>query len=265
MTGVLRSERAALLGCEIDRLGMAATIARCEDLIDARAGVQHVVVNVAKLVSLRDDARLREIVAGCELVNADGQPVVWASRLVGDPLPERVAGIDLMVRLCARAEERGYSVYLLGARREVLEEAVRRLRSRYPRLRIGGYRDGYFDDAESPAVCAAIRSARPDILFVGMSSPRKEYWIAEHRGELGVPFTMGVGGAFDIVAGVRRRAPVWMQRAGLEWLFRLLQEPRRLWRRYFVTIARFLTLVAREAVVRRRGRAGGGPAEEAAR
>lgn len=249
-------ERARILGCEIDRLDMAGTLEQCERLIESRAVAQHVVVNAAKLVAIQDDARLRSIIDRCELVNADGQSVVWAARILGDPLPERVAGIDLMDRLLERAEKRGYRVFFLGARNDVLDEAMRRLRGRHPRLRIAGCRDGYFQDAESAAVCAVIRAADPDILFVAMSSPRKEQWLAEHLADVGVPFAMGVGGALDVLAGATRRAPRWVQRAGLEWLFRLVQEPRRLWRRYLVTNARFALLVARELRHRRRKRRG---------
>ncbi len=242
--------RARVLGCAIDRLDMDETVRRCEELIVSGGSAQHVVVNAAKLVALRRDLRLREIVGRCALVSADGQSVVWASRLLGDPLPERVAGIDLMERLLALAEERGYRVFILGARPDVLERAVERLRERHPRLIVAGTRDGYFRDGESAEVCAEIRAARPHILLVAISSPRKEYWLGRHTAELGVPFAMGVGGAIDVVAGVTRRAPSWLQRAGLEWLFRLLQEPRRLARRYLVTNTRFALLLAAELLRR---------------
>ena len=151
-----------------------------------------------------------------------------------------------MYRLLALAEEKSYRVYILGAHADVLERAVARLREQYPRLPIAGYRDGWFDDAESADVCAEIRAAEPDILLVAISSPRKEYWLEEHGRELGVPLMMGVGGAIDVVAGITKRAPAWAQRAGLEWFFRLAQEPRRLLWRYSVGNARFLALLARE-------------------
>ena len=208
---------------------------------------KHLSVNAAKLVQMQRDARLRAIAANCALVSADGQSVVWASRLFRRPLPERVAGIDLMERLLKLAEREGYGVYVLGARADVLERAVGMFRLRYPRLEIVGYRDGYFHDDESPSICDAIRLAVPQILFVAMSSPRKEYWLAEHAGELGTPLLVGVGGAIDIFAGVRSRAPGWLQAAGLEWSYRLLQEPRRLIRRYAVTNTVFVWLVLRQA------------------
>jgi N-acetylglucosaminyldiphosphoundecaprenol N-acetyl-beta-D-mannosaminyltransferase len=244
------TDRVQLLGCGIDALDMEMTVERCRRFIETRASVHQVSVNAAKLVALRSDPKLREIVGRSPLVNADGQSVVWASRILGRPLPGRVAGIDLMLRLLELAEEQGYRVYFLGARPEVLGEAVEKLHRRHARLQVAGYRDGYFSDAENDVVCAEIRAAEADVLFVAMSSPRKEYWLAENADKLGVPFVMGVGGALDVVAGTTRRAPLWAQRVGLEWLVRLLQEPRRLFGRYARTNSRFVWLVARELVRR---------------
>lgn len=241
-----RNGRATVLDCDIDRVDLDEALTRCEAAIESHHFVQHMAINVAKLVAMRDDARLRESVARCELVTADGQGVVWASRMLHDALPERVTGIDLMQRLLARAAQRGYRVYVLGARREILERAVKRIRSDYPELELAGYRDGYYEDSEEPEVAQAIKAANPDILFVAMNSPRKELFLARYRDHLQVPFVMGVGGAIDVVAGLRRRAPVWVQRMGLEWLFRMVQEPRRLGPRYLSTNARFLLLVGRE-------------------
>jgi N-acetylglucosaminyldiphosphoundecaprenol N-acetyl-beta-D-mannosaminyltransferase len=245
-------DRALVLGCEIDRLDMDATVERCAEIIDAGEPTQHVAINVAKVVALRDDPKLRDVVERCELVSVDGQPIVWASRLLGDPLPERVAGIDLMFRLLGLAEERGYRVYVLGAKQDVLETAIARLGERYPGLVVAGYHHGYFTEDESPEICELVRASEPHILFVAMSSPRKEFWLAEHARDLGVPFSMGVGGSIDVVAGVTRRAPGWMQRTGLEWFYRFAQEPRRLGPRYLRTNLRFVGLVARELVPGRR-------------
>lgn len=238
--------RAEILACEIDRVDLAGALARCEESIASRRYVQHMAINAAKLVAMRDDAELARVVRGCELVTADGQAVVWASRVLRDPLPVRVAGIDLMEALLERAATKGYRVYILGARQEVLEQAVARLLERHPGLQIVGRRDGYFADAEEAEVAAEIAWARADILFVAMSSPRKELFLGRQGPHMGVPFVMGVGGAIDVVSGITRRAPRIMQRLGLEWLFRLLQEPRRLFRRYAVTNARFIQLVLGE-------------------
>lgn len=238
--------RAQVLGCAIDRLDLAEALARCEEAIASRRFVQHMAINAAKLVAMQGDPELAGVIRGCELVTADGQAVVWASRLLGDPLPERVAGIDLMEALFARAAERGWRVYVLGARQEVLEQAVARLRERHPALVFAGYRDGYFGHEQDPEVAAEIAAARADILFVAISSPRKELFLGRYGRQMGVPFVMGVGGAIDVVSGITRRAPRLWQQLGIEWLYRLLQEPRRLFRRYAVTNARFVGLVLHE-------------------
>ena len=244
-------KRVKLLGVKIDALTMEETLERCDEVIRDGGYAQHMAINAAKLVSLRDDDRLRSIVNGCDLINADGQAVVWASRVLGAPLPERVAGIDLMMRLVALAEDREWPVYFLGAKADILERAVTRLRAEHPRLHVAGYRDGYFSADEAGAVCEAIRASGAKILFVAMSTPQKEYFLGEYGPGLQIPFVMGVGGAIDVVAGVARRAPRAWQRLGLEWLYRLLQEPRRMFGRYARTNSRFLWLVARERVARR--------------
>jgi N-acetylglucosaminyldiphosphoundecaprenol N-acetyl-beta-D-mannosaminyltransferase len=243
--------RARVLGCEIDRVDMERAVERCERFIVDKSLGQHLAVNAAKLVAMRNDPALREIASRCELVTADGQAVVWASRLLGDPLPARVAGIDLMWELLALAERQGYRVFILGARPAVLDRALTHFRLRHPALVVAGARDGYFADSEHADVVAEIAAARPDMLFVGMSSPAKEYFLGLYGRSLGVPFIMGVGGALDVAAGVKRRAPVVMQRAGLEWLFRLAQEPQRLLGRYVATNSRFVLMTFQQAARRR--------------
>ena len=240
--------RVRVLGCEIDPLTMEETVARCDELVLAGGFAQHMAINAAKLVALRDDDRLREIVNRCELVNADGQAVVWASRLLGAPLPERVAGIDLMLELFGLAERRGWPVYVLGARADVLDTAVRELRGAIRSWSSPATATATSARTEAGDVCREIRDSGARILFVAMSTPRKEYFLGEHGPSLGVPLVMGVGGAIDVVAGVTRRAPRAWQRLGLEWLYRLLQEPRRMLGRYARTNTRFLWLVARERV-----------------
>jgi N-acetylglucosaminyldiphosphoundecaprenol N-acetyl-beta-D-mannosaminyltransferase len=197
---------------------------------------------------VHEDPHLSAIMEECAIVSADGQGVVWASRLLGDPLPERVNAADLMEALFPVAEAKGYRVYVLGARQEVLERAISNLRREFPRLEIAGYRNGYFGPADDAEVVGEVRTAEPDMLFAAMSSPRKEYWLAEHKHELGVPFVMGVGGAIDAVAGVTRRAPMWVRKIGMEWFFRMVQEPRRLVRRFMIGNAKFALLLTREVI-----------------
>jgi N-acetylglucosaminyldiphosphoundecaprenol N-acetyl-beta-D-mannosaminyltransferase len=249
--------RARILGCVIDRLDLAQTVARVEEIIAAGVPSQHLAVSATNVVALHEDPRLQEIARNCALVSVDGQGVVWASRLLGDPLPERVMALDLMESLMPVAQERGYRIFILGAKQEVLERAVARLRCDYPRLIVAGFRNGYFGPAESEAVIQEIRAARPDMLFVAMPSPRKEYWLFEHLEDLGVPFVMGVGGGVDVIAGVVRRAPKFIQRSGFEWLFRVAQEPRRLFRRFMVGNAKFVWLFLKELAAHLRRRVAG--------
>jgi N-acetylglucosaminyldiphosphoundecaprenol N-acetyl-beta-D-mannosaminyltransferase len=242
----MKQRRAHLFGTPVDALTMDETLARIDDLVRLGDPVQHCVINASKVVLMEDDPDLRAIVADCGLVNADGQAIVWASRVLGDPVPERVAGIDLFARLLGLAEKRGYSVFFLGARPEVVAEVARRAVARHPSLKVAGWHDGYFDGPEEQALLERLSRLGPDLLFVGMPSPRKEYWLAENLERSRATFAMGVGGSFDVVAGLTRRAPSWAQRLGLEWAYRFAQEPRRLWRRYLVGNLRFLALVARE-------------------
>ena len=243
---------ADVMGLRIERLDLDATIRRVDELIQAGNPSQHVAINAAKVVAMRTDQKLAAIVHGCDLVSADGQAVVWASRLLADPLPERVAGIDMMYALLQRATVMGYRVYFFGARQAVVQQVVAICQTRYPQLKIGGWRCGYFTTEEESDIVADIQQSDSQILFVAMGTPKKEYWIAQHLSELGPTFCMGVGGSFDVLAGEARRAPHWMQRAGMEWLYRLLQEPRRLFGRYARTNAIFLLMLVREWLRRRR-------------
>lgn len=240
------SDRVALLGAGIDALTLEGTVERIERWVGSGRIAQHGCVNAAKLVRLQRDAALRDALADCDIVTADGQPVVWASRLLGTPLPERVAGIDLMEALLERARIRAYRVYLLGARREVVERASAEIRRRHDGIAIVGFHHGYFPPEDEVAIVDRIAEAEPDLLFIALETPQKELFLARHRDRLKVPFAMGVGGAFDVLAGRRRRAPRWARRLGLEWAFRFAQDPRRLARRYLVGNSRFVALVLGE-------------------
>lgn len=252
-----RVERVNVLGCMLDRLTFEEAVDFCEEVVRSRGFAQHMSVNAAKLVAMRDNAELRDSVNRCELITADGQSIIWASRLLGEPLPCRVAGIDLMGALLARAAETGHRVYILGAKPEILQRAAERMQAEYPGLVLAGYRDGYYADAEEAEVAAQIARARPDILFVAMSSPRKEYFLARHGRAIDARFVMGVGGSIDVYAGLVNRAPAFWQRAGMEWLYRLIQEPRRLLARYAKTNTAFMVLLIRELLRRRFVRASG--------
>jgi N-acetylglucosaminyldiphosphoundecaprenol N-acetyl-beta-D-mannosaminyltransferase len=240
-----------VLGVHVDALTLEEVLDRVHEVIAERGRLQIGVINAAKLVNMRHDATLCEDVLSSDLILADGLSVVWASRLLGRALPERVAGIDLMLGMLRRGNEHGYRIYCLGATEEVLTATIRRIRSDYPRLEIAGHHHGYFTPEEEPAIAHAIAEAQPDILLVGMTSPRKEHFLARWSESLAVPVCHGVGGSFDVVAGKVERAPLGWQRLGLEWLYRVKQEPRRLWRRYLVTNTAFCALVARAWIAER--------------
>lgn len=244
--------------------GISIAAVRIDDvlpLVDAaiaeRRPFQIGVVNAAKVVNMQRDPRLRDDVLASDIVLADGMSLVWASRLIGQPLPERVAGIDLMFRLLERAAEKGHRVFCLGATAEVLDAAVRNFRALYPALVIAGTQHGYFSAAEEAGVAQAIAASRADIVFIAMTSPRKEQFLAQWSRSLDVPVWHGVGGSFDVAAGKVERAPMLWQRLGLEWLYRVKQEPRRLWKRYLVTNTLFVRAVFVEWLAQRRPRVAG--------
>jgi N-acetylglucosaminyldiphosphoundecaprenol N-acetyl-beta-D-mannosaminyltransferase len=243
-----------LFGVPIAPATMEEALDQVDRAIRERRRLLIGVVNAAKLVNMRRDRELRQDVLSSDVIFADGMSVVWASRFLGRPLPERVTGIDLMHGILERGQKNGYRVYLLGATREVVETAADRMRQQYPGVAIVGRQHGYFSDAEEEAVASAIAEARPDVLFVAITSPRKERFLARWSGRLEVSVWHGVGGSLDVVAGKVARAPEAWQRLGLEWLYRVKQEPGRLWRRYLLTNSVFLAMVVSEWARARRSR-----------
>jgi N-acetylglucosaminyldiphosphoundecaprenol N-acetyl-beta-D-mannosaminyltransferase len=245
--------RRIVFGTTLDPLTMGEVVARCVEAVEGDQRLTIGVVNAAKVVNMRVDAVLRQAVLDSDLVLADGQSVVWAARLLGHRLPERVAGIDLFTELMAEGARRGYRAYFLGATPEVLARVTDEVRLRHPGLGIAGARDGYFAAEEAAEVAAEIAASGADLLFLGITSPKKEIFIREWGEASRAKIIHGVGGSFDVLAGQIRRAPPRWQRLGLEWLYRMLQEPLRLGPRYVRTNGRFLLLVAREWGRRGRG------------
>jgi N-acetylglucosaminyldiphosphoundecaprenol N-acetyl-beta-D-mannosaminyltransferase len=235
-----------------------ASMGETVDLIDAAVAAdrftQHVVVNVAKIVNMQRDPQLDASVRECDIINIDGMGVVLGARLLGHNVPERVAGVDLFHELLAMSASKGYSVYLLGAKDEVVGETARRVQQLYPGLKLAGYHHGYFWDDEE-AMVNKVRESGAQLLFVAITSPKKENFINRWRDQLGVTFVMGVGGTFDVVAGKVKRAPVWMQKWGLEWLYRVIQEPRRMWKRYLVTNSKFAWMLLKAKLAKWLGKA----------
>lgn len=244
--------RVNVAGIYVDNLSEDETLARIDELIAGGGSHYMTVVNAAKVVAARRDKQLRDRLAKAAIVTADGMSVVWASRLVGNPLKQRVTGIDLFGRLVDHAAGRGLSVYFLGARDASVRGVAKHFTARFPDLRVAGYRNGYFDESLSPEIAEEIKRSGADLLFVAMGSPRQEGWISLYLESTGARFALGVGGSFDHLSGLQRRAPAWMQRAGLEWLHRFVREPRRLWRRYLIGNTIFIWLVAKQMLSRNR-------------
>lgn len=231
-------QRIRLLDMNIDNVTMEEAMDRVGSFVERRSGALVVTPNVDHVMLYQKSHEFRAVYDEADLVLADGVPLMWGARLTGQRLKEKVSGSDLFPLLCARAAEKGWRVFLLGGRPGAAAAAADVLQRRHPRLRVAGTYCppmGFERDLEANArAIEAVRKAKPDILFVGVGSPKQEYWIRRWRKDLLVPVAIGVGAAFDFLSGQVRRAPVWMQRAGLEWLWRLAQEPKRLWKRYLI-------------------------------
>ena len=235
----------------VNAINMQQTIDYVEKIIAEGNPTQHVVINASKINLMEDDSKLAQIVNSCPLINADGASVVWAAKRLGIPLKERVTGCDLFQKLMAVSEKKGYKVFLFGAKEEVVTKVKAIYEQQYPNIQIVGYRNGYFTEKDEPQIVKQMRDSEADMMFVAFSSPKKEYWVSKYLNEINIPFVMGVGGSFDIVAGVTKRAPIWFQEHGLEWFYRFVQEPRRMWKRYIIGNARFVALTYKYKFIRR--------------
>ncbi len=248
--------RVALGGVLVDQIDLKAAVARIHQFLRSGQPHQVVTVNLDFLSIAARDPEFQATLNTADLAVADGMPLVWLSRLRGQPLPERVAGVELVTESCRVAAELDRGVFLLGAAPGVAEAAGRRLQSMYPRLRIAGTYSppiGPLSLQENQRIVEAVRASGADLLFVALGAPRQDLWIREHQAQLHVSVAMGVGCVLDLLAGAVSRAPLWMQRSGLEWVYRLTHEPGRLWRRYLVND---LPMLARLVLA--------GPSDEAA-
>lgn len=212
-----------------------------------RDGGSHIIAatNANKLWQLRHDARLRAVLQRSDLIIPEWA-VVWGAARVGTPLRGHVGGISLMQRLLAAAPSRGWSVFFLGSRAEVVAAAAQRARGQWPGLRVVGCHHGYFAPSETEAVVEEIRLASPDLLFLAMGSPKQEYWMGDWARASGAKVTLGVGGSLDVLSGAKPDTPSWIRGTGFEWLFRLALDPRNLWKRYLLTNSWFVASVLRE-------------------
>ena len=236
-------EACRIADVRVHRVTLASIAERLDEFVRSCEPHQIVTVNLDFLRLARRDEEFRDALNAADLAVPDGMPVVWISRLLEQPLIERVTGVDIVEQGAALAAARGYSVFLLGAAPGVAEEAAGALISRNPGLRVAGIYAppvGPFSAEEEAHMLALVREARPEMLFVAFGAPRQDVWLWRHRRELGVPLCVGVGGTFNFLAGRQPRAPRWMQRFGLEWVHRLKQEPSRLWRRYLLGDLPFL-------------------------
>lgn len=247
-------KRYPILNTYVNALSMDETVDYIKKVIARRnPPVQHVVINALKVNLMEEDPKLREIVNSCPLINADGSSILWAAKQLGVPVEERVTGIDLFLRLVKEAAENGYKIYLFGAKEEVVTKVRDIFQQQYPTLQIAGYRNGYFTPEQEPQIVADMAASGADMMFVAFSSPKKEYWVNKYLNQLNIPFVMGVGGSFDVVAGVTKRAPEFWQKIGMEWFYRFIQEPRRLWKRYVVGNAVFIRHVQRAVREQKKG------------
>ena len=236
----MRSVR--ILGVRVDDVTMGEALRHAQEMATRGGAHQIVTVNPEFVMRAQSDATFRQVLDEAELSIPDGQGLLWAARVVGSPLRERVAGSDMAPALAALSAQHGYRLYLLGAAPGVAEQAADVLRERYPGVQIVGTYAGSPSPAEEDEIVARIVAVRPDLLFVAYGAPAQDLWIHRNQPKMQVPVAMGIGGTLDFVAGVRKRAPVWMRRVGLEWLYRLLQEPSR-WRR-MLALPRFAVRVA---------------------
>ena len=240
------NERIEILNTKIDVLTMKETVELVEKYIISKTPLHLMGVNADKINEVNENGLMKEIVNKCGVINADGASVVLASKYLDKKLPERVAGIDLMQELVDLCAQKGYKIYLLGAKQNVVEETKTALENTYANVNICGIHNGYFKKEEWNEISKEVKEHNPDIVFVGITSPTKEYLIEYLQNDGNDCVFMGVGGSFDVISGNIPRAPKWMQKCNLEWLFRVIQEPKRLFKRYFVGNRKFIKAVRKE-------------------
>jgi len=228
---------------------MESAISAIEGFIADRKPRMVVTADASAVVIARNDKELQSIINDADLVTPDSTGILWGAKQFGTPLIERVSGADMVERLCMRANDKGYRVFLLGSAPGITEKAAENLKSRYPNLQIAGTHHGYFKDDDSSEVRQMIKESKPDMLFVAMGIPMQEKWIKAHMEELCVPVSMGVGGTFDVISGTVKRAPMWMRKHGLEWLHRLISNPRKISK--VMTLPVFVMMVLRARAVMR--------------
>ncbi|MGI6361663.1 MAG: WecB/TagA/CpsF family glycosyltransferase [Bacillota bacterium] len=243
-----------ILGVRVDNVDMVQSLCLIQEYIDCfskNKKKNHIITLNAEIIyRAKDDVKLKEIINKAELVTPDGSGVVWASQQLGEPLSERVTGIDLLAHLCRQAQPAGWKLYFFGSKPGVAQAAKAKIEEGFPNINIVGVHDGYFTPEEEPSIIADINDKKPDILFVALGAPKQEFWINENRDKLDVAVMMGVGGSFDVISGNVKRAPVFFQKLRLEWLWRLLSNPSRAGR--MKVLPKFVKLVKKSKKERKR-------------
>jgi N-acetylglucosaminyldiphosphoundecaprenol N-acetyl-beta-D-mannosaminyltransferase len=239
-----------ICGVKIDNINIFEVLQTIENHILKKSNSFIVTPNVDHIVKIQEDSMFKNVYKEASLVLADGMPILWAAKLLGKPLKEKISGSDLFPKLCEVAAEKGYKLFFLGGRPGSALKADEVLRNRYPDIQIvGTYSPPFgFENGkeENDKIIRIIKDAKPDILFVGLGAPKQEKWIYKYRNEYQVPVSIGVGVSFEFVSGMVKRAPLWMQRVGLEWFWRLMMEPKRLWKRYLIDDPVFFWLVLKQ-------------------
>lgn len=241
-----KPNRVSILGVNVDVIDTQKTIELVREYANENIFLHLMGVNADKILTCIKDPEMMEIVNSCEIINADGASVIMASKFLNRYLPERVAGIDLMQEIIKDAEVNGHTVYFLGAKQNIVEKTVENLLIKHPNLKVVGFRNGYFNESEWKKISEELNEASPNYVFVGITSPLKEHLIEYFKKQGNQSVFMGVGGSFDVISGSIPRAPHLMQKLNLEWLFRVYQEPRRLFKRYFKGNFEFIKLVLKE-------------------
>lgn len=243
-------EQVNICGVAIHNFTMHEALAGIERFILARQPVSVVTPNVDHIVKLQSDASFCGIYARSALVLADGVPLLWAAKFLGTPLREKISGSDLFPKLCEVAAQKGWRVFFLGGRPGAAAKSAVVLKNRYPKLIVSGTYSPDFGFEKDPIyndkIIQMIQHAKPDILFIGLGTPKQENWADKYKDICKVPVSIGIGAGFEFVAGMVKRAPAWMQKTGLEWFWRLLMEPGRLWKRYLVDDMQFFRLVLKQ-------------------
>jgi N-acetylglucosaminyldiphosphoundecaprenol N-acetyl-beta-D-mannosaminyltransferase len=244
-------ERIKILNAYVDKVSLNEVKEEIFNAIEKREKKHIVYLNGLKIYEINKNPLIKKAIDEAEFILADGVPLVWVSKLFNNPLPGRVSGTDLFELLLEECEKRSRSVYFLGSREQVLLKMIDYIKEKHPKLRIAGYRNGYFTDIDDERIINEINASKADVLFIGISSPKKEVWANKHKNRITVPIIKGVGGSFDVLAGTVSRAPKWMQECGLEWLHRVIKEPKRMLKRYLITNSYFLYLTIKYLIARK--------------